>query len=528
MFKLIMSLINHKNRIKMKYYFSTMVFAVAAIMLTASSCRKEIRIYEPKGLYTYSGTDPEGGKWKPIFSSTQYNLSTPSPVTSSAYLAELSNLKSNSGNLSTAQKELVEYWGNNSIIRWNIIACNLAAKYNLPPTPNPDGTYTAPDQNNPGNYPQFPFAHPPYACRMFAYWGTAQYAALINVWKEKFKHNRKAPYQVDGSISTALPTDNIPSYPSEDAAIAAVSKVILSAMFPLEAGFIANKANEIHNVRLWSGMNVQSDLTAGDSLGKAIAAQFIERSKTDGMKAAAGNKAVMDSINKAAQAKYGWHWRNLETPERKVAITPLFGNVKTWFVPSVADLRPGPPPAPNSAEWSTAVAELKGYMDDLSNEKRNTVFFWNDGVGTYTPAGHWNRFASEYIIEQRLNPLRTARVFAYLNASMMDAGIVCWNTKFYYDYPRPAQTDVEIKTLIGIPSFPSYVSGHAMFSSAASKVLSYFFPSKASDANAKAHEASDSRIYGRIHYRFDCEAGFKAGTDCGSLSVAAATADGAD
>jgi hypothetical protein len=43
-----------------------------------------------------------------------------------------------------------------------------------------------------------------------------------------------------------------------------------------------------------------------------------------------------------------------------------------------------------------------------------------------------------------------------------------------------------------------------------------------------AKEASDSRIYGGIHYRFDCEVGLLCGNGIGSFSVKRGKADGSN
>ena len=50
-----------------------------------------------------------------------------------------------------------------------------------------------------------------------------------------------------------------------------------------------------------------------------------------------------------------------------------------------------------------------------------------------------------------------------------DAAVGCWDTKYYYFNPRPTQLDPSIKTQIALPNFPSYVSGHSVFSGAADK-----------------------------------------------------------
>jgi len=86
----------------------------------------------------------------------------------------------------------------------------------------------------------------------------------------------------------------------------------------------------------------------------------------------------------------------------------------------------------------------------------------------------------------------------------------------------------KVKTSVGLPNFPSYTSGHSMFSGAGAEVLAHIFPSEAEKLNAMAAEASLSRIYGLIHYRFDCEAGLATGHKVGNYAVQRAKTDGAE
>ena len=108
----------------------------------------------------------------------------------------------------------------------------------------------------------------------------------------------------------------------------------------------------------------------------------------------------------------------------------------------------------------------------------------------------------------------------------MDASVSCWYTKSFYYFPRPSQMDPSIKTLTGLPNFPSYTSGHSTFSSAAATVLSYLFPDGASSFQAQANEASMSRLYGGIHYKMDCEGGLKIGKAVGDKAVLRGQTDG--
>lgn len=520
--------LSHPNRsFTMK---NIILLPLAGLFLFFISCTPDLPTYFEFDAYEYASLDEQGGTWKPILLTQPNQIGIPAPAAAASpeFLAEVAATREQSANLSEAQKEAIAYWGANPLIRWNEIARELAAKYNLPPAPQPDGSYGVPDPANPSQYPLFPFAHPPYASRMFAYWSIAQYDALVAVWHYKYQFNRPAPFQADASVETHLPVSQLPGYPSDGAAVAAVSKAILSAMFPLEKDFIAEKAAEQQQVLIWSGMQVASDIAGGDSLGRAVAKVFLARAGGDGMKKAQTPRAVSDSIAADAQARLGWKWENLEIPQRPVGITPLFSKVRPWFIPNVETVRPVPPPAPGSPAFERDAEELRTIASRLTQEQRKIANFWSDGVGTYTPPGHWNRKASEFIVKYRLNPLRTARTFAYLNGAQMDAGISCWDAKYYYHYPRPSQAIPGFKTILGIPNFPGYTSGHSTFSSAAATVLSHIFPAERAFCEQWALEAAESRIYGGIHFRFDAEVGNTQGKAVGTYAVAKAMQDGAE
>jgi len=127
-----------------------------------------------------------------------------------------------------------------------------------------------------------------------------------------------------------------------------------------------------------------------------------------------------------------------------------------------------------------------------------------------------------------LNEIRSARVMALINTAMQDAGIACWDTKFYYMLPRPTEVDPNVTTATGIPNFPAFASGHSTFSAAGAEVLSYLFPDHAADLQAMAEEAANSRIYGCIHYRFDSEEGLLHGKRIGAYAVLRGQADGSN
>jgi hypothetical protein len=110
-------------------------------------------------------TDPDAGIWRMIVLSgpTQISVAAPSQVTSLDYQAELASIKAAQSRLTTEQRRIIDYWRGGGVLRWNELMLQLVSKANLPPAPNPDGTYPIPDANNPFADPVFPFGNPPYA-----------------------------------------------------------------------------------------------------------------------------------------------------------------------------------------------------------------------------------------------------------------------------------------------------------------------------------------------------------------------------
>jgi hypothetical protein len=501
-----------------------------AVVLLSTSCEKELPTLLEFPSYAYTGNDEGGGAWRPILlpSGSSIALEAPQNSNSAAYQAELADVKAAMSRMTGEQKKAVAYWTQNPVIRWNEVALELIAKYNLIPGYNEDGTYTLPNPANPAGPPAFPFAHPPYACRALAYLSVAQFDGLIAAWHHKYAYKRAAPYQQDAGITYAYEKSNIPSYPSHEAVVATVSREVLSVMFPLEKEYLQRLEAEHLQSLVLSGGNVASDVQAGVKIGKEISAIVLARAATDGMKNAQAPKAVSDSVKAAAFARFGWQWDNLELPVRPVGLTPLFGKVKMWNVPNVLATRPQAPPAIGSAEYEADVKILKDYAANVTTERRRIANFWQDGLGTYTPPGHWNRFANEFIVKYRMNPLRAARTFAYMNMAIMDGGISCWDAKYYYHYPRPIQMIKGFKTIAGTPNFPAYTSGHSVFSAAAAEVLAHIFPGEAIQVRAWAEEAAMSRVYGGIHWTFDAKVGTQQGKDVARYTIEVAKADGAE
>jgi hypothetical protein len=517
-----------------------LIVALTSLVITCGEVdsQQQLRTLEPASI------DANGGTWTGVFvaNPAQIAVAAPAAAGSAAFTAELEAIKALQGGLTKSQEDIIRYWSAGGILRWNEIMRSLVARFNLPPAPLASGTYPAPDPENPFGDPNFPFANPPYASRAYSYVSAAQYDALRAAWHYKYLYNRPSPYNADPGVQALVTKTALPGYPSEDAVMSGVAADMLKLLFPAAVEEITLLAAEQRSAALWSGKASASDISAGLALGKAIAVIFADRARTDGMSTAGGNPASWAALKSGAESRGEIPWVSLETPARPPML-PFYGlrsngtsptGMRMWFMPvsALETDRPGPPPASRldaiSEEMVSEMEEVKWYTTHLTRERLAIVHKWADGVGTSTPPGHWDEIASQYIEKANYSEIRAARAFALLNIALHDAGVACWETKFFYFNPRPTQLDPSIKTGTGIPNFPAYTSGHSTFSAAASSVLSYLFPADKAWFEEQAMEAAMSRLYGGIHYRKDCLVGLDHGKQVASYTVAFAQSDGAN
>ena len=134
---------------------------IIACLFILQACEEDLPTMADYKDYSFASVDSDAGSWTPILLSSPDNIviADPQPTSSAAYQSELEALKQVRSSLSESQKKAIAYWTNNPTLRWNEIALELIAKYNLIPGPNEDGSYTLPNPNNPDGPPPFPFAH---------------------------------------------------------------------------------------------------------------------------------------------------------------------------------------------------------------------------------------------------------------------------------------------------------------------------------------------------------------------------------
>ena len=304
-----------------------------ALALAGAGCNQAIPTFSDLAPNAPAGADAGAAHWRMIVLSGpgDFPVAAPAPATSDAYRAELAAIKAAQGALTDAQRGSIEYWSGGGVMRWNEIMRELVAKADLPPAPR-NGTYPAPDPENPFADPRFPFGNPPYAARAYSYvsrravrgpQGRLVLQAPVQPAVAVEGRQRRAGAHADHGPARLSLRRRGPLRRDRRAAQAPVPH--------LRGGDHAARPPSSGRRRCSSGKASASDIAAGLALGQAIAAVFVARAGADGMRTAGGSPAHWQALADAATARGEIPWRSMETPPRPPML-PAFGKVRAWMM----------------------------------------------------------------------------------------------------------------------------------------------------------------------------------------------------
>ncbi len=419
-------------------------------------------------------------RWKPVVAGEA--AAVEAPPFSGAEQNEIAQLLALQNARTAAQTATFNKWNGRAASQWNRIARDLVIANNTVP---------------------------PRAARVYAALSIAQYDATIAAARAGQNFRRATPAQTSAQIKPLAEQSD--GYPARTSALCRASADVLKSLYPDSATQIESAQTECAQSRLVGGVSFPSDVEAGAQIGDAIAAKVLARIATD----------RADRAERPQPKPTGpgvWPGEN--------GLLPSWKLVRPWLTSDITQFRAAAPPAFGSPEFERDLSEVRQISDNRTPRQAEIAAFWADAAQTFTPPGHWNLFAQRIIQSHDLTDAQAARVYALLNLAQQDAGIACWDAKYTYWVIRPSQADPQITTPVGLPNFPSYVSGHSTFSGASAQVLGALFPDEKSAVDALAQEASVSRIYGGIHYRFDATNGIAVGRNVANLAVARSQGDG--
>ena len=297
---------------------------------------------------------------------------------------------------------------------------------------------------------------------------------------------------------------------AERGAVAGASIVTLSYLFPTHVQDFENLLTAQANA---GPGQPHPGFAEGEAIGRAVGAAIVTRAIGDGYSVVA---------NPAPPVGPGfWTTNAVGLP----VAGGQFAGITPWFLTSASQFRPGAPPAFGSADFNTALAEIRQISDTRTTTQTQIAAFWALNAGTPTAAGFWLAVPTDsgWVTQHAMSEGQVTHMYALMGSTMMDATIGCWDAKLVYWLIRPWKADPAITTTAGVgkPNHPSYPSGHSCVSSSAASVLSAFFPEKTAQLDAMVIQAGLSRMYGGIHYRFDIDAGQHLGRSVAAFTIAA-------
>jgi membrane-associated phospholipid phosphatase len=303
----------------------------------------------------------------------------------------------------------------------------------------------------------------------------------------------------------------------------------------------------------------------GVAVGKKAADAILELRENDG----ANHADPVVGVDYTCSTEPN-RWRPDPISGRKVAMGAKWAQVKPFVIKSAQQFRCPPPPATGSPELAAAFDEVKRYGGDglvtaTERSLHETIvgLYWAyDGApGLGVPPRLYNQIVWLIAAERGTGALDLAKLLALVNVGMADAGLACWESKYFHDLARPVtairEADIVTEggdpnfTPLGAPSsntagpnftppFPAYPSGHSTFGGVTFQVLrnfyktdaiSFTFISDELDGKTKditgqtrprvtrtfqnlaeaEEENGQSRIYLGIHWSFDKTEGIAQG-----------------
>ncbi|TAI48136.1 vanadium-dependent haloperoxidase [Flagellimonas allohymeniacidonis] len=303
--------------------------------------------------------------------------------------------------------------------------------------------------------------------------------------------------------------------------------------------------------------NETQNSTVVKKLGRASATSILQKRTRD-----AWNGEAEYTWHPMAPGVYAEFNEHSGTPEGFI-FGAGWAKAQPFMLPRQDFFRSPPPPDIKSDAYTIAFNEVKEVGQTQSEtrtaDQTHFALWWKDFV-----ENSHNRLARELVTKEALNLWEASRLFALLNMTVYDAYINVFDNKFHYNHWRPytairwAEHDENPDTAADVEwnnlhqhtyAFPSYPSAHGTASAAAMTALAhtlgkgddYLFvmtteevdsagpfseklkmdpPTRSFTSFSDAGwEASLSRVYLGIHFRYDSEEGKRLGTQIGQYAA---------
>jgi hypothetical protein len=283
--------------------------------------------------------------------------------------------------------------------------------------------------------------------------------------------------------------------------------------------------------------SLSGNVAGGVAVGEAAAQDIIAFRTGDGLKAATPSYGGIGPILPGQ-----WQLQ----PNQSVQ-TPWLATMRPFLLEQASQFRVGPPPSLTSHRYARDLNETEAYGALNSTvrtpEQTAIAYFW---VGNNI--NQYNQTMQGLVAQHGMDLVDAAHLLAMGEIVATDAGIACYDSKFFYQFWRPitairnadkdgnpdTTADPAWQALLGVPGHPEYPSQHGCFTAGFSDALATALHTKHLDVTMPGGEGGspvltttqhfndvddiqdqvvDARVWLGFHFRNSVEQGEKLGND---------------
>jgi hypothetical protein len=283
---------------------------------------------------------------------------------------------------------------------------------------------------------------------------------------------------------------------------------------------------------------LSGDVAGGVAVGEAAANDIVALRAGDGRGAAT---PVYGAIGPVLPGQW-----QLQTAAQ-TAQTPWVATMRPFVLERASQFRVDPPPSLGSRRYAKDLNEtfLYGAVNSSvrSPDQTATAYFWNANA-----INQYSQTMQNVVARHQMDLVDAARLFAMGDLVVSDAGIACFDSKYFYLFWRPitaiqnADKDGSSDTtgdpswapLLGTPTHPEYPAAHGCVTSAFTDALAAALHTKHLDVTVPGatnggstltttrrygsvasiqNEIVGARIWVGFHYRNSVEQGLELGND---------------
>jgi hypothetical protein len=283
---------------------------------------------------------------------------------------------------------------------------------------------------------------------------------------------------------------------SVQAAVAAAARTVLDNYLPDQQPTVDAEYNAY--IATLSG-----GVADGIAVGEAAAQDIIALRNGDGFKAATPSYGEIGPILPG-------QW---QLQPGQAAQTPWLATMRPFMLDQASQFRADPPPSLTSRRYAKDLNETEAYGALNSTVRtpaqKAVAYFW---VGNNI--NQYNQTMQDIVAQHGMDLVDAAHLLAMGNIITTDAGIACYDSKFFYLAWRPTAAirnadkdgnpdttaDPAWQALLPLPGHPEYPSQHGCFTAGFSDVLAAALHTKHLDVTMPGGENGSSVLTTSQHF----------------------------